>query len=66
MPNPDAGIGSLRGRLRQAGLLAAFDEAVHALEVARVLEILREAGFADAEAKRTAASVLVEASMLED
>jgi hypothetical protein len=66
MLNPDVGAGSLRERLREAGLLTAFDEAVHALEVARVLEILREAGFPDAEAKRTAASVLVDASMREE
>lgn len=66
MPNPDAGAGPLRQRLREAGLLQAFDEAVHTLEVARVLEILRQANFPDAEAKRTAASVLVEASMLDE
>jgi hypothetical protein len=66
MLNPDASAGSLRERLREAGLLNAFDEAVHTLEVARVLEILREAKFPDAEAKRTAASILVGLSMPEE
>jgi hypothetical protein len=66
MLNPDVGSGSLRQRLREAGLLDAFDEAVHTLEVARVLEILREADLPDAEARRTAASILVESSMLEE
>jgi hypothetical protein len=66
MLNPEAGAGSLRQRLRDAGLLDAFDEAVHTLEVSRLLEILRAAGIPDAEAKRTAASVLVGASMHEE
>jgi hypothetical protein len=66
MLNPEVGAGALRQRLREAGLLSAFDEAVHTLDVSRVLEILREAGVPDAEAKRTAAPVLVGASTLEE
>jgi hypothetical protein len=63
MLNPDVGSGALRQRLRDAGVLTAFDEAVHTLDVSRVLEILHQAGVPDAEARRVAASTLVGAAM---
>lgn len=66
MSNPGFDVGSLRQRLLDAGLLNDFDEAVRTLEVARVLEILLEAKLPGDEAKRAAAAVLVNASMIED
>lgn len=66
MSNPGFDAGSLRQRLLDAGLLNDFDDAVRTLEVARVLEILRAAKLPGDEAKRVAAAVLVNTSMIED
>ena len=65
MSAPGFNAGSLRQRLEGAGLLKAFDEAVHTLDVTRVLEVLREAKLPDEEVKRTAAAILVESSLRE-
>jgi hypothetical protein len=66
MSIPEFDAGSLRRKLEAAGLLKAFEEAVHILDVTRVLEILREARLPDEEVKRTAAAILVESSLREE
>jgi hypothetical protein len=66
MSIPGFDAGSLYRKLEAAGLLKAFEEAVHTLDVTRVLEILREAKLPDEEVKRAAAAILVESSLRED
>ena len=66
MSIPEFDPGTVRRKLEDAGLLGAFDAAVHTLDVTRVLELLREAGLPDGEVKRAAAAILVESSLREE
>ena len=66
MQKPGFDLASLRQTLHAVGTLKAFDEAVHTLDVARVLEILRETKLPEEEVRRAAAALLVESSMKEN
>lgn len=66
MPDRPSVTGSIRQKLEAAGLLDDLDDAVHTLDVTRVLALLREVKLPEREVKRMAASLLVNASLAEE